>query len=799
MRSQWSLGCALVLTLGTVTSRSVAQTGPFSIQGELRDANGPVNGQNSFSFQLFDALAGGNALSQETANQLINVVSGRYAVNDIILTPAAGQDAEKFFNGEHRYIAIKVNGVALNPRIKLQAAPLALGLKLPMALKAQSTNCLLKLQNTGTGNAVCGVSSALPAAVEGQALGADGTGVKGIANVGLNAYGVWGDSDTGFGVKGNYQNASGLNIGMKAAVWGDTDAAAGLVGSSSAVNGIGVFGLTNDGDGTGVWGINEAAGFGVIGQAGNGFGVAGDSTNGVGVRGLSTNFIGVFASHGALSGIPRPGPGQRYGVLSDTVNGLGVVGLSGLANGTGIHGEAHNGALAYGVWGKSSSGVGVKGTFSASAVLPNAPDKAAVWGDSDTQHGVLGTVSAAARNAVLGIRGGMAGVPAPLLSAGLWGESLDGNGVVGLSGTNGGAGVFGRNDTVIGAGVEGISASGFGIRGDSATGFGTGGYSFAGTGVYGQRTAPSALALGGFYAPAVWGDTNSGDGVMGTSSAVDGFGVVGLNGSIIGVGVVGGHGIPSFTNLFGVLYPGVWGDSGVGNGVVGSSTAINGAGVLGKCDNPTGAGVIGIGGNGAAAGSFFGNVLIAGTMTAAVKNFEIDHPVDPANKTLTHACIESDELANIYSGNVTTDAAGVAAVTLPDYFEALNTDYRYQLTVIGQFAQAIVSEKVAGNRFSIRTNQPHVEVSWQVTGIRKDAYALAHPLVVEREKSQQDRGKFLYPVELGQPAANAVGIIARQGEESAQRNSAAQDGETDGIGPVAPMRAKSQSTGSALR
>ena len=60
-------------------------------------------------------------------------------------------------------------------------------------------------------------------------------------------------------------------------------------------------------------------------------------------------------------------------------------------------------------------------------------------------------------------------------------------------------------------------------------------------------------------------------------------------------------------------------------------------------------------------------------------------------------------MMNIYTGNVTTDSEGFATVHLPDWFEAVNTDFRYQLTVIGQFAQAIVSSKVASHWFGIRT------------------------------------------------------------------------------------------------
>ena len=49
-------------------------------------------------------------------------------------------------------------------------------------------------------------------------------------------------------------------------------------------------------------------------------------------------------------------------------------------------------------------------------------------------------------------------------------------------------------------------------------------------------------------------------------------------------------------------------------------------------------------------------------------------------------------MMNIYTGNVVTDELGLATVKLPDWFEAENTDFRYQLTVIGAFAQAIVSQ-----------------------------------------------------------------------------------------------------------
>ena len=61
--------------------------------------------------------------------------------------------------------------------------------------------------------------------------------------------------------------------------------------------------------------------------------------------------------------------------------------------------------------------------------------------------------------------------------------------------------------------------------------------------------------------------------------------------------------------------------------------------------------------------------------------------LDPANKYLYHSFVESPDMMNVYNGNVVTDKRGMATVVLPEYFEALNSDFRYQLTVIGRFAR----------------------------------------------------------------------------------------------------------------
>jgi len=157
------------------------------------------------------------------------------------------------------------------------------------------------------------------------------------------------------------------------------------------------------------------------------------------------------------------------------------------------------------------------------------------------------------------------------------------------------------------------------------------------------------------------------------------------------------------------------------------------------------------------AGKFNGTVEITGTLSKGGGSFKIDHPLDPANRYLYHSFVESPDMMNLYNGNVVTDERGFATVVLPDWFEALNRDFRYQLTVIGEFAQAIVAQKIEDGRFVIRTDKPAVEVSWQVTGIRHDAFAEANRIPVEEDKSDTERGRYLHAEAFGLPAEQAIG------------------------------------------
>ncbi|HUV31417.1 MAG TPA: hypothetical protein VMY05_10050 [Acidobacteriota bacterium] len=149
------------------------------------------------------------------------------------------------------------------------------------------------------------------------------------------------------------------------------------------------------------------------------------------------------------------------------------------------------------------------------------------------------------------------------------------------------------------------------------------------------------------------------------------------------------------------------------------------------------------------AGYFNGSINVTGSVLGPGIFFTVDHPLDPENKYLSHSSVESPDMMNVYNGNVTTDGNGEAVVQLPDYFSAFNRDFRYQLTPIGEFAQAIVAEEISGNAFTIRTDKPNVKVSWQVTGIRTDAWAEANRMQVERVKPDNERGLYMHPEAFG--------------------------------------------------
>lgn len=303
---------------------------------------------------------------------------------------------------------------------------------------------------------------------------------------------------------------------------------------------------------------------------------------------------------------------------------------------------------------------------------------------------------------------------APAVPFGVWGDA----GTALPFGPGGGNGVIGSS--LNSSGVAGFTLANH----DRAAGaFGMGPWVGVAGIVTGATTAPAPRV--GVYGSGSDGRRLGGVGVLGESDTRTGVSGSSRSGS------------------------GVGGGSNTGVGVVGNSQSA--AGVLGvSAQNvgvfgiSNGTGVIGWGGS--QAGLFIGDVHITGSLSKGGGGFEIDHPLDPANRYLRHSFVESPEMKNLYDGIAVCDAKGRAVVTLPKWFETLNRDFRYQLTPIGGPAPDLhVAAGVRRGRFTIGGGVRGRKVSWQVTGVRKDAWANAHRLTVDEKKPAADRGRYLHP------------------------------------------------------
>lgn len=360
-----------------------------------------------------------------------------------------------------------------------------------------------------------------------------------------------------------------------------------------------------------------------------------------------------------------------------------------------------------------------------------------------------------------------------------------------LTNTNGGQ---------IAAAVRGMNrdtnAHGFGVHGShDGNGIGVRGTALgdSGTGVAGQTSSTTGSPV------AVYGFTNSPNGYAGFFSGGRNFfggnvGIGTLSPSInlalgtdgTGVTSLSSNNLSLFTNYSERLRVSTFGNIGIGTAVpatrlqlIGgtfhaemSDTSTGARTILGWATGTTGAtrGVYGRSdsSNGSAFGVYglapvtgFG-VYAEGRLAATgTKSFRIDHPLDPANKYLLHYCAESPEPLNTYSGNEITDERGYAVVTLPAYFEAINIDVRYQLTVIDDtdsddFVLAKIAREVRDNTFVIRTNQPHVKVSWRIEARRNDAWVRAYGAPVEVDKPEGEQGLYQNPELYGLPAELAI-------------------------------------------
>ncbi len=540
--------------------------------------------------------------------------------------------------------------------------------------------------------------------------------------------------------------ASNQNPALEAKTNGTGD---GLLGQNThpSASVVGVRGRVLNPSGVGVSGeaLAPTGGIGVQGMsAGNG--VEGTSTGpfGVGVSGNATNTtadaIGVWGT--SNSPVVTPGAFTGAGVkgTATAATGMtnGVLGESFSTTGTGVRGQNFTsvGTATFGVVGEvnSSQGTGVQGRVlntGGTAVHGVAANTTA----ASTAVGVKGEIMNGSGAAVMGVT--------PV-------NSQPSRAVLGINGSNGNL----IPDGSLAVAVEGVSTptSGARVRGVRGVTMSRNGIAVEGLA---SSTDPAQVS------PAATG-------VLGTSHHPYGVGVQAVNASTSPsqaarglVAQVSGPG----TGIEVSVMPGLGGGTGIkttggsiGLDATGSVTGVLSNGnleVLGDASisqDATVTGTLTVGGVGGSSqiggGLTVSGTLCATSLCAAVKAFRIDHPLDPANKYLYHTSVESPDMMNIYNGNVETDERGHAMVELPPWFEALNRDFRYQLTVLDKseddFVLVKVLRKIDGNRFTIKSSRPHVEVSWQVTGIRQDAWANANRIPVEASKPEAERGKYLH-------------------------------------------------------
>ena len=676
----------------TKTTTAVPRLVKFS--GALTDGGGkPLTGVVGVTFSLYQEQEGGAPIWMETQN----VQAGGNGQYTILLgsTKNDGIPAEAFASGQ-RWLGVQAQGHAERPRVLMTSVPYSLKAVDAETLGGLPASAFALAGTANHGTATGEVTESAAGSVKPVPAAAAAT--PGLTGTGTTNYIPLWTSTTALGNSKLYQTASG-NVGL-----GTTAPTARLEAITPSATGTGVLGDASSATG---------ASFGVTGKTA--------SSTGTGVLGQATAASG--ANYGVYGSTASPAGTAVSGVNSATTgNALGVSGTSASSTGYGVLGSttASTGVSA-GVFGTTASttGVGVLGSAtSASGAnfgvygITVSPAGIAVDGNATSGIGVAGTSLGPAGYGVYGA------------NAATTGNAI---GTYGVSASPTGSGVYGNNTAATGNafGVNGVTGStgGVGVRGLASA---TSGTTY---GVYGASESPTGIAVNGV--------ASSGTGVAGQTTSTTAYGVYGANLATTGQ-AFGVYGTTAST---------------AGIGALGTATAASGStyGVYGSAASPTGIGVdaVSTGGGtalvatatgGGSAGQFNGNVKVTGnlTVTGTVSkgggSFRIDHPLDPEHKYLYHSFVESPDMMNIYNGVATLSRRGDAVVQLPDWFDALNRDFRYQLTCIGGFAPVYVASEVSGNQFKIGGGRPGMKISWQVTGIRKDAFANEHRIPVEENK-----------------------------------------------------------------
>jgi trimeric autotransporter adhesin len=783
---RWRLVWSLVAVLCSMTFSSLAQDsaavgaaastvgdavpGLVNYSGVLKDSNGkPINGVTGVTFLLYKEEQGGSPLWIETQN-LTPDKSGHYTAT-LGATKLDESLADSFASGEARWLGVQIAGQAEQARVLLVAVPYALkagdaqtigGLPASAFMLANGNKTASSSAAGATSTSATAKSSAPPAnpSVTGKGVVdfipmwdttsdiVDSVIFQKSSQIGINTTAPAATLD----VSGKGDIRDTLTLFPKS-----TDNTVAINGTAFKIDSTGkvtfISGQTFPGTGT-ITGITTPSGSGLSG--GGSSGTLNLKVPSAGITNAMLQNSKVTLNASTAGGLTVPGAmslGSTYTIGLKTCTTNQILQYSGTS------------------WVCKSLGTGT-------GTVTSVGSGAGLTGGPITTSGTLSIASAGVTNTML--------QHSSLTVAA--GTGLTGGGSVALGSTTtlnldttkvpqlNTANTFAGNQAVIGN----LSATNQVSAGSTPTG----------NVASGTVEVDAAAINNGSWSPAL---SFGGGGEVVASNRAGSTNQFGLdlftnytprlsvtNNGLVGIGVQSPGWMlevdpPNDSRIFGSAIFGA-NDTGSGEGASYALYAAGGYDITNISFNSAGLGGflvggssnVGFGGDGldawagtgplanGYAGFFSGDVYVSGNLSKGGGSFKIDHPLDPANKYLYHSFVESPDMMNIYNGNVMLDANGEAVIDLPEWFGTLNRDYRYQLTCIGGFAPVYIAGEISGNQFKIAGGKSGMKVSWQVTGVRQDAWANAHRIPVEVQKPERERGYYLHPELYGAPKEKNV-------------------------------------------
>jgi hypothetical protein len=786
--------CWLMTTFIAFTANAaIAQGTAFTYQGKLSDNGSAASGNYDFEFKLFDAQTIGTGTQQGATIQQLNVpvVNGVFTVQ-LDFGAAAFGGASRFLE-----IGVRLAGSAnpftqLSPRQPVTSTPYAIRSAVSTSADGLSVACSGCVLDSHIGSiAGSKVSGTIPVA---SVPAGSGSYIQNTTTQ---------QSSSSFNISGNGLVAGNVGIGTSAAPQRLTVAGGIVVDHASQNDGT----LNNTGANTALtFGQSPLTGEGILSRrtsGGNQFGlefltnfasrltISHGGNVGIGTTPTPTAPLPSFKLHVAVAGfdgikIQQKGSGfaqVRWTDQSDTLTGAISVGSAGegmrfFLNGSDRIAVATNG------------NVGI-GTTTPSALLHVSGD-ALVTGDL-TVNGAFGlpsgALSASSVDSANGYKiGGSQVLVVPGFANTFAGVDAGKSIASGENNSFFGAHAGFSNDTGINNSFVGTNAGFSNTTGSHNSFFGAGaGFSnttgeenvfvgdaaghnnqtgilntFVGKDSGNANTTGSLNAFFGHNAGAsnTTADANAFFGVDAGSQNT-----TGTNNSFLG----GGAGSANTTGSFNVFTGHIAGSNntlgsfntfvGRGSGLSNTTEDLNtfigfgangAAGVtdataIGANAVVTSSHTVVLGASGVTV-QVPGDLNVSGILSKGAGSFKIDHPLDPENKYLYHSFVESPDMKNVYDGVEVLNRRGEAIVTMPVWFGALNKDFRYQLTPIGAPGPNLyIAREIKSNRFKIAGGRPGMKVSWQVTGVRQDAYANAHRIPIEEQKADAERGSYLHP------------------------------------------------------